>query len=258
MENQVFPEESVTYRKLIDELLARGISAVSFAYGVRADEGAALVELLGDTRVSDIEAARSFLDARGVTSITVAETSSLDESGNEARSREVRARARETYDTGVSAMREIETQAKLGRMMEVGSLQRVVESVLDNLLQDPAAVIGLTAIKGHDDYTLNHSLNVCILALSLGSALGLSSEELRSLGLAALLYDIGKVRVSEDRPVQARPADGRGVAPGQEAHRGGRRPPQAPAARRQDADDRRVRAPPASRPHGLSRATGRL
>ena len=73
-------------------------------------------------------------------------------------------------------MREIETQAKLGRMMEVGSLQRVVESMLDNLLQDPAAVIGLTAIKGHDDYTLNHSINVCILVLSLGSALGLSGR----------------------------------------------------------------------------------
>jgi HD-GYP domain-containing protein (c-di-GMP phosphodiesterase class II) len=74
----------------------------------------------------------------------------------------------------------------------------VVESMLDNLLQDPAAVLGLTAIKGHDNYTLNHSINVCILSLSLGSALGLSPEELHSLGLASLLYDIGKVRVPED------------------------------------------------------------
>lgn len=197
VENQVFPEESVTYRKLIEELLGRGISAVTFANGVRAEDGAALIDLLGEVRIDDIEAARSFLESRGVSSVTVAETSALDESANEARNREVRARARETYDSGVAAMREIEAQAKLGRVMEVGALQRVVESVLDNLLQDPAAVIGLTAIKGHDDYTLNHSLNVCILALSLGSALGLSSDELRSLGLAALLYDIGKVRIPE-------------------------------------------------------------
>jgi HD-GYP domain-containing protein (c-di-GMP phosphodiesterase class II) len=39
---------------------------------------------------------------------------------------------------------------------------------------------------------------VCILSISLGTALGLAAEELRSLGLAALLYDIGKVRVPED------------------------------------------------------------
>lgn len=198
VENQVFPEESVTYRKLIEELLAKGVSAVCFAYGVHADEAAALVELLSDERVVDVDSAKAFLDARGVTNISVSETSALDDQGAEDRSREVRAQARQAYDSGVTAMREFESQAKLGRVTEVGGLQRVVGQMLDNLLKDPAAVIGLTAIKGHDDYTLNHSLNVCILALSLGSALGLDRDELRSLGLAALLYDIGKVRIPED------------------------------------------------------------
>ena len=70
--------------------------------------------------------------------------------------------------------------------------------MLDNLFQDPAAVLGLTAIKGHDDYTLNHAINVCILSLSTGAALGLDSDSLRSLGLSALLYDLGKVRIPED------------------------------------------------------------
>lgn len=198
VENQVFPEESVTYRKLIDDLLSRGISAVTFTRRMTPIEGAALVELAGDPRISNIEDARAFLDSRGVAEVSVAETTTLDEATNEARNKEVRARARESYDTGVTAMRDIEAQAKLGRTMNVGSLHRVVESMLDNLLQDPAAVLGLTAIKGHDDYTLNHSLNVCILSISLGSALGLSADELRSLGLAALLYDIGKVRIPED------------------------------------------------------------
>lgn len=198
VENQVFPEESVTYRKLIDELLARGISAVTFFSSMTAEEGAALIDLLGNQLVTDIEAARDFLDARDVRGITVAETTTLEESGDQEKNREVRARARESYDTGISSMREIESQAKLGRALEVGPLHRVVESMLDNLLQDPAAVLGLTAIKGHDDYTLNHSINVCILSISLGTALGLSSDDLHSLGLAALLYDIGKVRVPED------------------------------------------------------------
>ena len=198
VENQVFPEESVTYKKLIDEFLARGISAVTFHAEMTADESAALIELLADNSVTGIEGARAFLEQHSVRGITVAETTTLEGTGDEEKNREVRARARESYDAGVSAMRDIESQAKLGRALEVGPLQRVVESMLDNLLQDPAAVLGLTAIKGHDDYTLNHSINVCILSISLGTALGLTVEELRSLGLAALLYDIGKVRVPED------------------------------------------------------------
>lgn len=198
VENQVFSEESATYARLVEEFLARGISAVTFSATITADESAALVELLAEQRVTDIDAARDYLDARQVRGVAVAETTTMEDSGAEERSREVRARARESYDAGVTAMRDVESQAKLGKMLEVGKLQHVVESMLDNLLQDPAAVLGLTAIKGHDDYTLNHSINVCILSISLGTALGLSSDELHSLGMAALLYDIGKVRVPED------------------------------------------------------------
>jgi HD-GYP domain-containing protein (c-di-GMP phosphodiesterase class II) len=198
VENQVFSEESVTYARLVEELLSHGISAVTFKPSMSVQEAAAFVELLGEQRVTDIHAGRDYLDARHVVGIVVAETTTLEDTGAEERSREVRARARENYDSGIKAMREVESQAKLGKMLEVGPLQRVVESMLDNLLQDPAAVLGLTAIKGHDNYTLNHSINVCILAISLGSALGLDGEELRSLGLAGLLYDIGKVRVPEE------------------------------------------------------------
>ena len=48
VENQVFPEESVTYRKLVEELLARGISAVTFTSMTTADETAVLVELIAE------------------------------------------------------------------------------------------------------------------------------------------------------------------------------------------------------------------
>ena len=131
--------------------------------------------------------------------------------------------------------------------------RRVVESMLDNLLQDPAAVLGLTAIKGHDDYTLNHSINVCILSISLGTALGLDQDELRSprAGGAALRHRQGAR--ARGRAPQVRPPDRRGVGARQAAFRGRRRPPQAPADRRQDADGGRLRAPPAPRPDGLSR-----
>ena len=198
VENQVFSEESATYGRLVDELLSRGISAVTFSSEITTGDAATFVELLAEQSVVDIATAREFLDARQAQGIVVAETTTLEDTGADERSREVRARARDSYDAGLTAMRDVESQAKLGKALEVGPLQRVVESMLDNLLQDPAAVLGLTAIKGHDDYTLNHCINVCILSISLGSALGLETNELHSLGLAALLYDLGKVRVSEE------------------------------------------------------------
>ncbi|MFA5844626.1 MAG: HD domain-containing phosphohydrolase [Coriobacteriia bacterium] len=197
IEDHVLPEESVTYRKLIDELLARGISALSIAKDFDPSDAAALVDLLA-ADVTDAARAREFLEDRGVTRVTVAESTTLDETAREAEGRENKARARQVYDQGLEAMRDIETRVKLGKVFEVEPLQKVVSSLLDSLFRDPAAVLGLTAIKSHDEYTLNHSINVCILSLSLGASLGLDTGGLRSLGLSALLYDLGKVRIPED------------------------------------------------------------
>ena len=198
VENHVLPEESVTHSKLIEDLLARGISALTLGNSFDRADGAALVELLGDTSVTMIDEARAFLEARGTTAVAIAETSDLDEARRSAEERQNKLEARERYDEGVVLMRDVETQAKLGRVFEVEPLRHLVNSFLDSLLKDPAAILGLTAIKSHDDYTLNHSINVCILALSLGSSLGLDDTSMRSLGLSALLYDLGKVRIPED------------------------------------------------------------
>jgi HD-GYP domain-containing protein (c-di-GMP phosphodiesterase class II) len=198
VENQVFPEESVSFKKLIVDLLEMGISAVTLEEAFSETDATALTALFAEEKIADIDAATIFLEQQGAKAVSVAETTTLEESDKEAQGRENKAKARETYDAGVAAMRDIETQAKLGKVFEVDDLQGVVNKMLDSLFTDPAAVLGLTAIKGHDDYTLNHSINVCILALSLGASLGLDSESLKSLGLSALLYDLGKVRVPED------------------------------------------------------------
>lgn len=196
IENHVLPEESVTYRKLIEDLLARGVSALTMSEAFSAQDASTLANLLNNSEIRDIDAAREYLEQQGVHGVLIAETTELD-AAREAEARENKARGKESYDNGVTLMRDVETQVKLGKVFEVEPLQNLVSNLLDTLFKDPAAVLGLTAIKSHDDYTLNHSINVCILALSLGAALGLDAESLKSLGLSALLYDLGKVRIPE-------------------------------------------------------------
>lgn len=198
VEDHVLPEESATYAKLIDDLLARGISAITFSEEFSRSDAESFVALMGSDSVKDIEAARAFLDGRGASSVAVAETTTLADQDAKETPKEEKARVRRQYETGVAAMRDVETQVKLGRVFDVEPLQSLVNGLLEGLFRDPAAVLGLTAIKSHDDYTLNHAINVCILSLSLGATLGLDDESLRSLGLSALLYDLGKVRIPED------------------------------------------------------------
>lgn len=53
-------------------------------------------------------------------------------------------------------------------------------------------------LRSTDDYTYKHSLNVAILCAMIGSVMHLDSERMEALVLAALLHDIGMLRVPAD------------------------------------------------------------
>ena len=73
-----------------------------------------------------------------------------------------------------------------------------VNDILDELLNKSDIVVNLTDIRLYDDYTFAHSVNVCVLALVTGIALGYNRKKLYNLGLGAMLHDIGKVMVPKD------------------------------------------------------------
>lgn len=54
-----------------------------------------------------------------------------------------------------------------------------------------------TSIDARDDYTLQHSTRVAALSLLIGEKLNLSGDELRELEVAALVHDLGKIRIPD-------------------------------------------------------------
>jgi diguanylate cyclase (GGDEF)-like protein/PAS domain S-box-containing protein len=63
-----------------------------------------------------------------------------------------------------------------------------LSSMLDGLV---------TAVDGKDHYTRKHSDDVCQLAVAVAAELGLSPECQRSLRIAALLHDVGKIGIPD-------------------------------------------------------------
>lgn len=64
-----------------------------------------------------------------------------------------------------------------------------------------------TSIDARDDYTLQHSTRVAALAVMVGEKIGLSIEELRDLEVAALVHDLGKIRIPDSILKKAGPLD---------------------------------------------------
>lgn len=73
--------------------------------------------------------------------------------------------------------------------------KKVVNQLIDSVLDDDFALKSLMCIATHDYYTHTHSINVAIYALSLGTFMGMDPEELSELGEAALLHDLGKSQI---------------------------------------------------------------
>lgn len=81
-----------------------------------------------------------------------------------------------------------------GRMIDLVAVKRVIHDTVDGVLRNPDAHMSLTQLKSWDQYTAQHSINVCVLALSFARHLGLPRAEMEMLGTGALLHDIGKLK----------------------------------------------------------------
>ena len=69
--------------------------------------------------------------------------------------------------------------------------QSIVNKLIGETVSNQHILTTLLAVKQYDNYIFNHLLNVSVLAIMTGQALGLKTRELAILGEAALLHDIG-------------------------------------------------------------------
>jgi putative nucleotidyltransferase with HDIG domain len=108
---------------------------------------------------------------------------------------DIRKMIKRSYFNAVSYTRGIVNKIKSGEKVNMKKAKRIVESMVDLILEEEHLLLGMTTIKDYDEYTYHHSVNVSILAVALAQRLGLSKKALTELGLVALFHDIGKVEI---------------------------------------------------------------
>lgn len=106
--------------------------------------------------------------------------------------------AKRTYSQGVAVTKDVVNSVRMGRAASLKRVKRVVQGIVDQVLNNETSLIGLTTLRDYDEYTFTHSVNVCIFSIALGKKIGLTKQQLYDLGLAALLHDVGKARIPLD------------------------------------------------------------
>jgi HD-GYP domain-containing protein (c-di-GMP phosphodiesterase class II) len=104
-----------------------------------------------------------------------------------------------TRHVAIKTLREIATdisQTSLTSKQDYGQrVSLLVEDIIEELLSRKNSLINVIDLKDYDNYTYAHSVNVTVLSVVTGICLGLEYSRLKSLGMGALLHDVGKIFV---------------------------------------------------------------
>lgn len=89
------------------------------------------------------------------------------------------------------AFNEISVLVKNNQPIPVKKVELLIDETVSSLLRNNQALLTLMHLKRYEEKLFSHSFSVMSLALTLAIKEGINSEDLKSLGLAALLHDIG-------------------------------------------------------------------
>ena len=174
---------------------AAGIGSQQVADNVTARDWLVFLSLLqapggGESPSARFEQLQAKLEAASIRAFSLGPPAEHEDDQEQAKER-----AKKTYTQSVAVTKDLMTAVRYGKSPNIKKIKRVVQGIVDQLLNEETSLIGLTAIRNYDEYTFTHSVNVCIFSVSIGKRLGLSKLQLYDLGMAALFHDIGKSRV---------------------------------------------------------------
>jgi HD-GYP domain-containing protein (c-di-GMP phosphodiesterase class II) len=138
------------------------------------------------------EAFSGILEEGKIQNISIEKTHALDESKINEKN------AKKIFFLGISHLKEMFDSFKRNEGIPLSTTRRLMQSLFNNIVHNESFTYGLTTIKNFDEYTLNHSINVCILSISLGRKLGLDRNELSELGISAFFHDFGKTDIPKE------------------------------------------------------------
>jgi putative nucleotidyltransferase with HDIG domain len=104
-------------------------------------------------------------------------------------------KAAKAYNKALDTSKALIAACYMNKRIEVSEVQENVDELVESVSRNQDALTALIKLRHFDDYTYTHCLNVSVLSISTGKALGLSHEDLRILGMGTMFHDLGKTRI---------------------------------------------------------------
>ena len=102
------------------------------------------------------------------------------------------------YHQSQIATRDIFEAFALNQKIDISHVNEALDSMVASIERNSDALIWLAKLKKTDNYAYNHALNVSITLMAFANFISLPKVQIKNLGLAGLLQDLGKGKLPQD------------------------------------------------------------
>ena len=191
------PKASGSMGEIIKRLRALGVERITIDRGASPEELAAFTHLLGTIDAATVQAAvaRGGADPLSQPHVRVGRIQ-VEQKTDEHLSDT--ATIQKLYAEAVNVANAVWESARTEGKPDADAARGMVDGLAQAVSQNRTALLALTALKNYDNYTFTHMVNVSILTMGQARGLGIEGPLLREFGLAALMHDVGKVRIPSE------------------------------------------------------------
>ena len=187
--------------KLLAEIFReKEIGLLGFTPGLESDEFNRFIVLMANSRTNGKHPFETFtakIESDGLSHIFLEKIHPFERAASK-KPEQVKRAAKKTFFSSIAHLKDVFGKEQEVKMPRLRTSRRLIQSIVNNINQDEAFMIGLTNMKDFDDYVVYHSTNVSILSVCFGRRLGLDREELIELGISAFFHDIGKLDIPKE------------------------------------------------------------
>lgn len=99
------------------------------------------------------------------------------------------------YEKSQIATKEMFEALALDHEIDLTKIHEALDAMVESIERNPDALLWLAKLKQTDDYSYNHAMGVSITLMALANFMSLPKKQVKDLGLAGLLQDIGKAKI---------------------------------------------------------------
>jgi HD-GYP domain-containing protein (c-di-GMP phosphodiesterase class II) len=192
--DSIFFDLSKKLTALINKLKGKGVEKITFKENVTKDELKAIFLFFLTPKNEKIKIEEQ-LRSQGIKNIEIGKIKGIDSKKNK-KEEKPKEFFSQLYTKSVTNLSSSLGDLIQGQLLDFTNFDSVISHLMKGIDHHYQEILKLSKLKGKDDVTFAHLLNVSFLSIHFAKFLGLNDSESRKIGLASLFHDIGKIYIS--------------------------------------------------------------